>query len=426
MFKNFKKFSKQILKTNKKKFEVVNNSKRFLNIHEYSSKEIMTKYNIKHQRGIVVKTHEEARQAAEKVKTEYNSKNFIVKSQILAGGRGKGVFDTGYKGGVKFTKSVNEVEEVAKNMLGNHLVTKQTGKEGVKVQKLFIAECLDFEKEYYFAIVLDRGHQSPVMVASKEGGMDIEEVAEKNPNAIAKEPIDIKTGPTKEQTGRLAKALGLEGDAAKQCQETFEKLYQLFVENDATQIEINPLVQTNNGDIVCVDGKMNFDDNAEFRRKEIFEMRDFDEEDPREVQASKFGLSYIGLDGNIGCLVNGAGLAMSTMDIIKLYGGEPANFLDVGGGASSEQVKEALKIITSDKRVKAILVNIFGGIMKCDIIAKGILDAVKQVDIQVPITVRLSGTRSAEGQKLLNESGLKFITASDLDDAAKKAVKSIQ
>jgi len=411
----------------KKKTQKLNQtSKRFLNIHEYSAKDLMKQYGIKHQRGFVAKTVEEAKSFAEKVKTEYNSKNFIVKSQILAGGRGKGVFNTGYKGGVKFTTSVNQVEEVSKEMLGNNLVTKQTGKDGVKVQKLFIAECLDFDKEYYFAIVLDRGFQAPVLIASKEGGMDIEEVAEKNPDAISKEPVDIKTGPTSEQTLRLAKSLGLNDDKAKQAQDTMSKLYKLFIETDATQLEINPLVETDQGDIVCVDGKLNFDDNAEYRHKDIFAMRDFDEEDPREVEASKYGLNYIGLDGSIGCLVNGAGLAMATMDIIKLYGGEPANFLDVGGGATTDQVREALKIITSDKNVKCILVNIFGGIMRCDIIAAGILEAVKQVDIKVPITVRLSGTKAEEGQKLLNESGMKFISATDLDDAAEKAVKSIQ
>lgn len=384
----------------------------------------MKKYEIPHQRGFVAKTTEEAKEIAKKVQQEFGSKNFIVKSQILAGGRGKGVFNTGYKGGVKFAKSIEQVEEFSKAMLGNRLITNQTPKEGIEVQQVYVAECLDFDKEFYFAIVLDRGYQAPVMIASKEGGVEIEEVAKHNPDAIAKEPIDIKTGPTKEQTKRLAESLGLKGDEVKSAQSLFEKFYKLMVEKDATQIEINPLVVTTKGQVLCVDAKINFDDNANFRQEDVFALRDFSEEDPREVAASKYGLNYIGLDGNIGCMVNGAGLAMATMDIIQLYGGKPANFLDVGGGAQTDQVREALKILTEDERVKCILVNIFGGIMRCDIIANGILEAVKQLgNIRVPIVARLSGTNSEEGKKILMESGLKFITADNLDDAAQKAVQ---
>jgi len=310
--------------------------------------------------------------------------------------------------------------------LGNKLITNQTSKEGQKVQKIYIAECLDFKQEFYFAIVMDRAFGGPVMICSKEGGMDIEEVSEKNPKAIITEPINIFKGPSKAQTKKLAVALGLEGESIPKAQLVFENLYKLFIETDASQIEINPLVKTDSGDILCVDAKVNIDDNAQFRQEEVFKMRDESEEDPREVEASKFGLQYVGLDGNIGCMVNGAGLAMSTMDIIKLYGGEPANFLDVGGGANQQQVSAALKIITADPRVKGILVNIFGGIMKCDTIASGILSAVKETKITVPITVRLSGTNSKEGRKILDDSGLNFISAENLDEAAKKAVASIK
>eukprot|EP01080_Neovahlkampfia_damariscottae_P006528 gene6528-10536_t len=402
-------------------------SKRNLYIHEYQGKELMKKYGIAHQRGFVASSVEDAKLAAEKVSKEFKSKNFIVKGQILAGGRGKGTFDTGYKGGVKFTKSSDEVAEVAKQMLGNRLTTIQTPKEGIEVKTVYVAECLDFDKEFYFAIVFDRGYQAPVMIASKEGGVEIEEVSRTNPDAIVKEPIDIKTGPTDKQLERLGTSLGLSGDTLKQSKTLMNNFYKLMVETDSTQIEINPLIVTNDEQVVCVDAKINFDDNAEFRHPDIFALRDFSEEDPREVQASKFGLNYIGLDGNIGCMVNGAGLAMATMDIIQLYGGSPANFLDVGGGAQVDQVREALKILTNDPRVKCVLVNIFGGIMRCDIIAKGIVEAVKQLGgVKIPIVARLSGTNSEEGKRILLDSGMKFVAADDLDDAAQKAVKCLE
>lgn len=399
---------------------------RLLNIHEYQAKMLLGQFNVPHQRGIVVEDLESVRSAAEKVQKQYNSQNLIVKSQILAGGRGKGTFDTGYKGGVKFTKTVADAEEAAKNMLGNYLTTVQTPKDGIKVQKIYIAECLDFQRELYLAILLDRACDGPVIVASTEGGMDIEAVAEHMPEKIFKLPIDIVEGPSDAKLKDLALKLGFQGETVTKAVQLFHNLYDLFVSTDATQVEINPLVETNDGNVACVDAKINFDDNAEFRRKEIFEMRDFSEEDPREVEASKYGLNYVGLDGNIGCMVNGAGLAMATMDIIKFHGGSPANFLDVGGGATTEQVKQAFTILTSDKNVKAILVNIFGGIMRCDTIAKGIIEAAKEVKLGVPLVVRLEGTNVEQGVKLLKESGITVTTAVDLDDAAAKAVASLQ
>jgi len=402
-------------------------SRRSLYVHEFQGKDIMKKYNIPHQRGFVADTPSKAKELAKKVQEDFHSKYFIVKSQILAGGRGKGVFDTGFKGGVKFSKTFDEVESNAKSMLGHRLITKQTHAEGIVVQKVFVAECLDFAKEFYFAIVLDRAYQAPVMIACKEGGMDIETVAHDNPDAIVKEPIDVSKGPSKQQTRRLASSLGLEGAALEKAQVLMENFYKLMVEKDATQIEINPLVVTDKNEVVCVDAKINFDDNASFRQEDIFSMRDYAEEDPREVEASKFGLNYVGLDGNIGCLVNGAGLAMATMDMIQLSGAKPANFLDVGGGASSAQVREALKILTSDAHVRCILVNIFGGIMRCDIIANGILEAVKELgNVRVPVVVRLSGTNAEEGKKILTNSGLKFLTADDLEEAAMKAAAQLK
>jgi len=400
--------------------------RRNLNIHEYQAKMLLGQFNVPHQRGIVVQSLDEVRSAAEKVQKQYHSNYLIVKSQILAGGRGKGVFDNGYKGGVKFTKSIEEAEQAVQNMLGHRLITKQTPKEGIKVQKIYIAECLDFQRELYLALLLDRQYDGPVFIASTEGGMDIEAVAEKTPEKIHKVPIDIIKGPTQEQLADLAQKLGFTGETAKRAIKLFFNLYDLFVSTDAIQVEINPLVQTNSGDVVCVDAKINFDDNAEFRRKEIFEMRDYSEEDPREVEASKYGLNYVGLEGDIGCMVNGAGLAMATMDIIHYHGGKPANFLDVGGGATAEQVKRAFTILISDKNVKAILVNIFGGIMRCDTIAKGIIEAAKEVGLKVPLVVRLEGTNVEQGVKLLQDSGLMVITAKDLDDAATKAVSSIK
>jgi len=394
-------------------------SKRYLNIHEYQSKDLLNRYGVNTQRWALATDSQQAELAAAKL----NAKELVVKAQIHAGGRGKGEFDNGFKGGVHLCKTAKEAAQLTSKMLGHKLITKQTPREGVLVNKVMIAESLDFKNEKYFAILMDRKAQGPVMVASPKGGMDIEQVAHDSPDQIFTQTIDIEKGVQPEQTKLLAQKLGFKNIAAVQDQ--MAKLYDVFVKCDATQVEINPFIETENGKVYCVDAKINFDDNASFRQTEIFGWRDAAEEDPREVEASKYGLNYIGMDGNIGCMVNGAGLAMATMDIIKLYKGSPANFLDVGGGANTKQITEAFKIISGDPHVKAILVNIFGGIMKCDTIAAGIIEALKQVKVTQPIVVRLAGTNVDLGKKMLKESGYNLITADDLDDAAQKAVKSL-
>jgi len=393
---------------------------RFLNIHEYQSKELMDKYGVNTQKWKLASTPEEAHQAALALKC----KEFVVKSQIHAGGRGKGVFDNGFKGGVHLTTDPNEVKRLATMMIGHKLVTKQTPPGGVPVRKLMIAESLTFDRELYFAIVMDRNFNGPVLVASPMGGMDIEAVAKEHPDQIFKRPIDILKGIQPEDTKYIAEKLGFKNNIVK-AQKQMERLYDLFVKTDATQVEINPFAEISNGEVYCIDAKINFDDNAAYRQEAIYKYRDTTEEDPREVEASRHNLNYIGMEGNIGCMVNGAGLAMATMDIIKLYGGAPANFLDVGGGATEGQVVESFKILTSDSQVKAILVNIFGGIVKCEMIAQGIINAAKTVQLKIPLVVRLAGTNVDLGQKLLRESGLPIINASDLDDAAQKAVASL-
>jgi succinyl-CoA synthetase beta subunit len=400
---------------------------RGLNIHEYQAKQLMGKYSVPHQRGIVVESADQVISAAEKVMKDYNTKNLIIKAQILAGGRGKGHFNHGEKmGGVKFCTSAEAAKKAAEKMLGYRLTTIQTPKDGIEVKKVFVAECLDFSRELYFAILLDRAVDGAAIVASTEGGMDIEHVAATKPEAIHKIVVkNFDKGPSDQELTDLAQKLGFQGEKAKKAVTLMRNLYTLFLKTDATLIEINPLVETEQGEVVCIDGKMNFDDNAAFRQQDIFAMRDFGEEDPREVQASKFDLNYVGLDGNIGCMVNGAGLAMATMDVLKLYGGSPANFLDVGGGANTNQIKEAFKILNSDQNVQAILVNIFGGIMRCDVIAKGIIDAAKDIEMRVPLVVRLSGTNRDEGKKLLLQSGIKLQTADNLDEAAKKACATL-
>lgn len=376
----------------------------------------MDKHGINTQRWRLATTAEEAEKGAKELAAE----ELVVKSQIHAGGRGKGVFDNGFKGGVQLCKTPKEAKELASKMLGHRLVTKQTPPDGVPVSKVMIAESLTFDKEKYFAIVLDRAYGGPVLIASPQGGMDIEEVAKDTPHLIFKEAVDINKGIQDDQTKRLAQKLGFSD--VNGASEQMKRLYDLFVKSDATQVEINPFVETKNKKVYCIDAKINFDDNAAFRQKEIFSWRDPTEEDAREVAASKFDLNYIGMDGNIGCMVNGAGLAMATMDIIKLYQGTPANFLDVGGGANVKQITEAFKIISSDPKVEAILVNIFGGIMKCDIIANGIVEALKAINLTQPLVVRLAGTNVELGKKILQDSGYKVITADDLDDAAQKAV----
>jgi len=385
----------------------------------------MAKYDIRVQKGLSADTAEEAQAVAQKLLDE-GAAELVVKAQIHAGGRGKGFFDNGFKGGVHITSSAAEVASLASNMLGNSLITKQTGPEGQMTSKLLIHEGIDFDRELYLAFVMDRAYNGPVLVCSTQGGMDIEEVSESDPDAIKTMPIDIMAGIQPEQTKWAADILGFEGKSNQDAQEQIKNLYKLFVATDCTQLEINPLVQTKDGLVYCVDAKLNFDESADYRQKDIFEMRDTSMEDAREVAASKFNLNYIGLDGEIGCMVNGAGLAMATMDIIKLHGGSPANFLDVGGGATETQVEEAFKIISGDSKVKAVLVNIFGGIMKCDVISAGIVKAAEKIGLDFPLIVRLEGTNVEKGNQILKDSGLNIITAADLDDAAIKAVAAIQ
>lgn len=391
-----------------------------MNIHEYQAKELLQKFGVATTRGKVASTADEA----EKIAKEIAPAEIVVKAQVHAGGRGKGTFNNGFKGGVHVVKTPAEAREVASKMLGQTLVTHQTGAAGRVVNQVLIAESADIAREIYFAILLDRATSAPLVVASTEGGVEIEAVAAKTPEKIMRESVHPLAGLQPYQTRKLAKQLGFEGDQAKQAAKLFDGLYRTFLGSDCSMVEVNPLVVTKKGEVLALDAKFNFDDNALYRHKEIGEMRDTAEEDPREVEASKFGLNYIGLDGNIACLVNGAGLAMSTMDIIKFYGGNPANFLDVGGSATEEQVTEAFKILISDKNVQAILVNIFGGIMKCDVIAQGIINAAKAVKLSVPLVVRLEGTNVDAGKKLLKESGVAVISADDLADAAQKAVKA--
>ena len=389
-----------------------------MNVHEYQAKELLQKFGAATPRGRMAETAAEAGQIARELGTD----NLVVKAQVHAGGRGKGTFANGFKGGVHLVKSPAEARDVAGKMLGQTLVTHQTGPAGRLVSKVLVAESVDIEREIYFAVLLDRATAAPLIVASTEGGVEIETVAEKSPEKIMREPIDPLAGLQSFQTRKLARQLGFKSDQIKPAAKLFSALYRTFIESDCSMVEVNPLVVTKKGEVFALDAKFNFDDNALYRHPEIAALRDTTEEDPREVEASKHELNYIGLDGNIACLVNGAGLAMATMDIIKFYGGNPANFLDVGGGASEEQVTEAFKLLVSDKNVKAILVNIFGGIMKCDVIAQGIINAVKAVKLPVPLVVRLEGTNVDAGKKIIADSGLPVTTANDLADAAQKVV----
>jgi succinyl-CoA synthetase beta subunit len=386
-----------------------------MKIHEYQGKQIFKKYGVPVPRGIVAKTAEEAERAA----AELGTKVVVVKAQIHAGGRGKG-------GGVKLAKSPAEAKELASKMLGMMLKTAQTGPEGQKVQTLYIEEGLDIEKEYYLGVTLDRATSRITFMASTEGGVEIEEVAEKHPEKILREAVDPAVGFQAYQGRKMAFGLGLSGDSVGKFVKFCQALYQAYVETDASLAEINPLVKLRNGDIVALDAKMNFDDNALYRQKDVVAMRDIAEEDPREAQAKEHDLAYIALEGNIGCMVNGAGLAMATMDTIKLVGGSPANFLDVGGGASKEKVTAAFKLILADPAVKAVLVNIFGGIMKCDVIAEGVVAAAKEMQLKVPVVVRLEGTNVALGKEILQKSGLALIPADNLRQAAEKAVAAIK
>ncbi|WP_333830410.1 ADP-forming succinate--CoA ligase subunit beta [Pararhodobacter sp.] len=396
-----------------------------MNIHEYQAKALLRSYGVPVSDGRVVFRAEEAKSAA----GEMDGPLWVVKAQIHAGGRGKGKFkeaSAGEKGGVRLAKSVEEAAEHANAMLGRTLVTHQTGPAGKVVNRIYIEDGSDISRELYLALLVDRSSSRVSFVVSTEGGMDIEEVAASTPDKIISFSIDPATGVQGFHGRRVAFTLGLEGKQVKQCVDLVNKLYKMFIEKDAEMLEINPLIVTTDGDLKCLDAKMGFDSNALYRQPDVLALRDETEEDSKELAASKFDLNYIALDGEIGCMVNGAGLAMATMDIIKLYGAEPANFLDVGGGATKDKVTEAFKIITSDPNVKGILVNIFGGIMRCDIIAEGVIAAVKVVGLKVPLVVRLEGTNVEKGKEIINNSGLDVIAADNLSDAAEKIVKAVK
>ena len=396
-----------------------------MNIHEYQAKAILKTFGVPVSRGVAVLNAKDAEAAAK----ELGGPLWVVKSQIHAGGRGKGKFkepEAGDKGGVRLAKSVEEVKTFVNQMLGKTLVTIQTGPAGKQVNRLYIEDGSDIEKEFYLSALVDRATSRVSFVVSTEGGMDIEEVAHSTPEKIITFSVDPATGIMPHHGRTVAKALGLSGDLAKQAGSLVAKLYKAFVETDMAMLEINPLIITKDQNLKCLDAKVSFDSNALYRHPDIFALRDETEEDAKEIEASKHDLAYIALDGTIGCMVNGAGLAMATMDIIKLYGEFPANFLDVGGGATKEKVTAAFKIITADPNVKGILVNIFGGIMKCDVIAEGVIAAVKEVGLKVPLVVRLEGTNVELGKKIISGSGLNVIPADDLDDAAQKIVKAVR
>uniref|UniRef100_A0A6B2L565 Succinate--CoA ligase [ADP-forming] subunit beta, mitochondrial n=1 Tax=Arcella intermedia TaxID=1963864 RepID=A0A6B2L565_9EUKA len=382
-------------------------------------------HGLKVAKGSTASTPEEAETIAKGFFAFSGESDLVVKAQVLAGGRGKGTFDNQFKGGIHICTSPEEVKSVASNMLGHRLITKQTGEKGKPCNLLYVCERKYIRRECYLAITMDREYQGPVIVASAEGGVDIETLAKEAPDKIIKEAVDLEKGVTEEQANRLAKVLGFSGRRAALAAHQIQKLYGIFWETDATLLEINPFAETADGEVICLDAKCNFDDNALFRHPEIAAMRDNTQEDPRDVAAFEHDLNYIGLSGNIACLVNGAGLAMATMDIIKLHGGSPANFLDVGGGASEKQVLEAFRILSSDPNVKGILVNIFGGIMRCDIIALGLVNAAKQLGMKVPIVVRLHGTNVEKGKQIIEQSGLRIIATSDLSEAADQVVKIV-
>ena len=387
-----------------------------MNIHEHQAKEILKEFEAPVSNGVVIFSTDEIN---EKVK-QLKSKEFVLKAQIHAGGRGKA-------GGVKLVKSVDQLVVEAKKMMGKILVTHQTGPEGKEVKRLYIEEASEISKELYLSCLVDRESSKIAFISSTEGGMDIEKVASESPNKIITNKIDLKNeGHSENEIDNIITAFQLNDDQKKTAGKLIKSLYKIIIDKDASLIEINPLVITKSDSIICLDAKMNFDDNAIFRRPEILNLRDLNEEDPAEIEASKHDLAYIKLNGSIGCMVNGAGLAMATMDIIKLYGKEPANFLDVGGGASKEKVASAFRLILSDKNVKGILINIFGGIMRCDVLAQGVVDAAKEINLEVPLVVRLAGTNFKEGKEILDKSNLKILSASDLNDAAKKIVEAIK
>ncbi|XP_045623917.1 succinate--CoA ligase [GDP-forming] subunit beta, mitochondrial [Procambarus clarkii] len=394
---------------------------RYLNLLEYQSKVLLDNHGVTVQRFRILDSHKDAAKASKSL----NAAEYVVKAQILAGGRGKGHFDNGFKGGVHLTKDCEEVANLVEKMVGHKLVTKQTPKDGILVNKVMVAESVDILRETYFCILMDREYNGPVLIASPDGGVDIEEVAEKTPERLMTQPIDIYEGITDEMALKVADFLKFEGPLREKCAKEVKGVWNMFLNVDATQIEINPLIETPQGQVVAVDAKIQFDDNAEFRQKDIFAQEDFSENDPREVDAASHNLTYIGMDGNIGCLVNGAGLAMATMDIIKLHGGSPANFLDLGGGVQEHQVEHALRILTSDDSVKALFVNIFGGIVNTATIANGLVKVLRDRDINIPLVVRLEGTNVEEAKHILATSGCPIQSASDLDDGARKAVAAI-
>ena len=386
-----------------------------MNIHEHQAKQILEKYGAPVPKGVFGLSVNEAVEKAKNLET----KKYVLKAQIHAGGRGKA-------GGVKILDNLQELEKAANELFGKTLVTHQTGPEGREVKRLYIEESSEIDKEFYLSCLVDRASSKIAFISSDQGGMDIEEVASKTPEKIITTKVDFNDDISDKDCEEIIKIFNLKDSAQNQGISLIKAIYKMFVNTDANMVEINPLILTKDNKIICLDAKVNFDDNALFRHPEILELRDLNEEDPTEIEASKHELAYIKLDGSIGCMVNGAGLAMATMDIIKLYGKEPANFLDVGGGASKEKVAAAFKIILSDKNVKGILINIFGGIMRCDVLAQGVVDAAKEINISVPLVVRLAGTNFKEGKEILDSSGLKIISANDLDDAAKKIVEAIK
>ena len=386
-----------------------------MNIHEHQAKQILKEFGATVPEGVVGFTVEELLEKCKSLKTD----KFVLKAQIHAGGRGKA-------GGVKILDNLEELRKSAKELLGKKLVTHQTGPEGREVKRLYVEVSSKIEKEFYLSCLVDRASSKIVFISSDQGGMDIEEVAIKSPNKISTTKVELKDEISNDQCEEIIKIFNLDGSSKIEAISLIKSLYKMFIKTDANMVEVNPLILTKEKKIICLDAKVNFDSNALFRHPEILKLRDLNEEDPAEIEASKFDLAYIKLDGNIGCMVNGAGLAMATMDIIKLYGQEPANFLDVGGGASKEKVSAAFKIILSDQNVKGILINIFGGIMRCDVLAQGVVDAAKEINISVPLVVRLAGTNFKEGKEILDNSGLKLISAENLDDAAKKIVEAIK
>ncbi|KAJ7462710.1 succinyl-CoA synthetase beta chain, SSC-beta [Mycena galericulata] len=393
--------------------------RRFLSIHEYQSVTLLNSYGIPTPKSIAAKTPEEAFDVAK----NFGKDQLVIKAQVLAGGRGKGKFDNGFQGGVHMVSSPAEAKEYASKMIGSKLITKQTGAAGRICNAVMLAERRNPKHEYYVAVLNDRASQGVVLVASAQGGMNIEEVAAKDPDAIITTPISFENGLSKPEALEVAAKLGFKDGAQGEAADIFINLYKIFKDKDATQIEINPMAETDDGHVLCMDAKFGFDDNAEFRQKDIFALRDISQEEASEVEAQKANLNFIKLDGNVGCLVNGAGLAMATMDVLSLHGGNPANFLDVGGGATPDTVKKAFEILLADPKVKSIFINIFGGIMRCDYIAEGVIKATKELALDIPLVVRLKGTMEKEAKAMIKESGLKIVAFDSLDDAAERAVQ---